>query len=119
MGDVQDERRKYKRLNAPVFCKPIGRTNSGVVAGAPQPRLDVQDISLGGIRVYTDDRHTEGDRLELELWLPDGDGITLDTTVVWVEKLPNDAPARFEVGLRFVDVAKKDLERLESVLRDV
>ncbi len=117
MGDVQAERRRYKRLNAPVFCKPLGRANSGA-SGAPESKLDVQDISLGGVRVYTDDRHTEGDRLELELWLPDGDGITLDTTVVWVEKLPADAPARFEVGLRFVDVAKKDLERLESVLRD-
>jgi hypothetical protein len=84
-----------------------------------QEPFDVQDISLGGVRVYTDDRHGEHDRLELELWLPDGDGITLDTEVVWIEKLPEDAPARFEVGLRFIDVAKADLERLGAVLKDV
>jgi hypothetical protein len=115
MADEQAERRKYKRLHAPVFCRPLGRSMSASHEADP---LDVKDISLGGVRVYTDDRHTIGDRLELELWLPDGDGITLDTTIVWVETLPQDAPARFEVGLRFVDVAKKDLERLESVLKE-
>jgi hypothetical protein len=114
MADVQ-ERRQYKRLHAPVFCRPLGRAMSASQEVEP---FDVKDISLGGVRVFTDDRHSEGDHLELELWLPDGDGITLDTVVVWVEKLAADAPARFEVGLRFLDVAKKDLERLESVLKD-
>lgn len=117
MADAQaSERRKFKRLHAPVFCRPIGRAVSASQEVEP---FDVQDISLGGIRVFTDDRHDEHDRLELELWLPDGDGITLDTEVVWVEKLPADAPARFEVGLRFLDVAKKDLDRLDAVLKDV
>src|SRR5438045_3552448 len=116
MPDVQAERRKYKRLNAPVFCRPLGRSMSASQEVAP---LDVQDISLGGIRVYTDDRHSVGDRLELELWLPDGDGMTLDTTVVWVENLAGEDPARFELGLRFVDVAKGDLAKLEAVLKDV
>jgi c-di-GMP-binding flagellar brake protein YcgR len=116
MADVQNERRKYKRLNAPMYCRPLGRA----IAGAQETaRLDVQDISLGGVRVYTDDRHSPGDRLELELWLPDGESVTLDTTVRWVDALENQSPARFEVGLEFVDVAKADLERLEAVLKDV
>src|SRR5437879_1305777 len=88
------ERRKYKRLHAPVYCRPLGRSMS---TSQEIPRLDVKDVSLGGIRVYTDDRHAIGDRLELELWLPDGDGITLDTTVVWVDPLDGAEPARFEV----------------------
>src|SRR5688572_20051828 len=115
MAEVQAERRKYKRLNAPVFCRPLGRSMSASQEHKP---LSVQDISAGGVRVYTDDRHTEGDRLELELWLPDGEGITLDTVVVWIEALPQAEPARFEVGLRFVDVAEKDLERLQAVLKE-
>lgn len=116
MADVPNERRKYKRLNAPVFCRPLGRSMS---ASQETEKLKVEDISLGGIRVYTDDRHKVGDRLELELWLADGDGITLDTTVVWIETLEKAEPARYEVGLRFVDVAKADLARLEAVLKDV
>lgn len=115
MPEAHPERRRYKRLHAPVFCRPLGRSMAG---SQETPKLDVQDISLGGVRVYTDDRHALGDRLELELWLPDGDGITLDTIVVWVETLDNADPARFEVGLEFVDVARKDLERLETVLKE-
>jgi hypothetical protein len=116
MADVQAERRKYKRLNAPVFCRPLGRHTS---ASKEREALDVQDISMGGVRVYSDDRHAVGERLELELWLPDGEGITLDTTVVWVENLPGAEPARFEIGLKFVDVAAADLERLSGVLKEV
>jgi Tfp pilus assembly protein PilZ len=78
----------------------------------------VNDISLGGIRVYTDDRHAVGDHLELELWLPDGQSLTLDTAVVWVDALEKAEPARFELGLRFVDAAHADLERLQAVLKE-
>ena len=115
MADVQTERRRYKRLNAPMYCRPLGRAMTG---SQETPRLAVEDISLGGVRVYTDDRHAPGDRLELELWLPDGEGITLEATVVWVDALEGQDPARFEVGLKFVDVKKSDLERLEAVLKE-
>lgn len=111
----QPERRRFKRLNAPVYCRPLGRA----IGGAKEnEKLKAQDISLGGVRVYTDDKHKPGDRLELELWLPDGESITLDTTVVWVDELEKAEPARFEVGLKFVDVAQGDLARLEAVLKD-
>ena len=116
MADVQTERRKFKRLNAPMYCRPLARAIS---SSKETPKLDVQDISLGGVRVYTDDKHVPGDRLELELWLPDGASITLDTMVVWVDPIESQNPARFEVGLKFVDVAATDLERLEAVLKDV
>ena len=112
---MADERRQFKRLHAPVFCRPIGRAMSASQEVDP---LDVQDISLGGIRVYTDDKHSVGDHLELELLLPDGEGMSLDTAVVWVEKLPNADPAKFEVGLKFTDIKKSDLERLGAVLKE-
>lgn len=115
MADVQTERRRYKRLNAPMYCRPLGRSMTG---SQETPRLAVEDISLGGVRVYSDDRHTAGDRLELELWLPDGESITLDTTVVWVDALEGQTPARFEIGLKFIDVKTSDLERLEAVLKE-
>lgn len=105
------ERRQFKRLNAPVFCRPLG----GAIV---EDKRQVQDISLGGVRVYTDDKHTTGEHLELELFMPDGESVTLDTIVVWIDPLPTGGPAKFEVGLRFVDVAKGDLERLEAVLKD-
>ncbi|MBL8958180.1 MAG: PilZ domain-containing protein [Myxococcaceae bacterium] len=115
MADGQQERRKYKRLNAPVYCRPLGRSMS---ASQELPRLDVGDISMGGIRVYTDDKHKTGDRLELELFLPDGESITLDTTVVWVDELASGTPASFELGLKFQDVAEADRAKLEAVLKE-
>lgn len=115
MADVQTERRKYKRLNAPMYCRPLGRA---MAKTQETPKIAVEDISLGGVRVYSDDRHKPGDRLELELWLPDGDSITLDTTVVWVDPLEGQNPARFEIGLKFVDVKTSDLARLEAVLKE-
>ncbi len=115
MADVQ-ERRQYKRLHAPVVCRPLGVASSSVSQEVAP--LDVQDISLGGVRVYTDDKHVKGERLELELWLPEGESVTLDTQVVWVEALGKDDPALYEVGLRFVDVAKGDLDKLAGVLRE-
>ncbi len=75
------------------------------------------DISLGGIRLYADDAAAPGDRLELELFLPGDVEIVCRVEVVWVEKLPEGAPALYDVGMRFVEISDQDRERLGSVLR--
>jgi c-di-GMP-binding flagellar brake protein YcgR len=109
---MTDERRQFKRLHAPVLCRPLG---ANLVS---QDRRSVQDISLGGVRVFTDDQHKIGEHLELELFLPDGNTMTLDTMIVWIDPQPSGAAAKFEVGLRFVEVTKEDLERLGSVVKE-
>lgn len=107
------ERRKFKRLHAPVLCRPLGATLVD-----EEGKRKVQDISLGGVCVYTDDRHVVGEHLELELFLPSGETLTLDTLIVWVDPLDANAPAKFEIGLQYVDIAASDLARIEAVLRD-
>ena len=114
-NEPSSERRRFKRLNAPVFCKPLGRslTKSG------NDKQQVEDISMGGVRVFTDDKHVIGDRLELELFMPDGSTVSLESQVVWIEPIPGrDAPARFEIGLKYVDVADADRAALEAVLKE-
>ena len=114
-NDNSSERRRFKRVNAPVFCRPLGRslTKSG------NDKQLVEDISMGGVRVFTDDKHTIGDRLELDLFLPDGAAVCIESQVVWIESLPGkDAPAKFELGLKYVDVAEKDRKLLEAVLKE-
>lgn len=108
---MNPERRKYKRLHAPVLCRPLG-------AALVKTEQQVQDISIGGVRVYTDDQHAVGEHLELELFLPEGEPVTLDTQVMWIDALGPDAPAKFELGLRFVDLPAADQQRLEAVLRE-
>lgn len=102
------DRRKYPRIKAPVFCRPAGlRLHSSGQA---------QDISLGGARVYSDDETAPGTRLELELIFADGQSIVAQAEVVWVEPLPQDAPARFDVGLRFTELPDEAAALLAQVL---
>lgn len=74
------------------------------------------DISRGGMRIYADDAPAKGARLELELFLPTGKSVTCHVEVVWVEPLADGAPARFDVGLRFMDITDEDRARLGDVL---
>ena len=110
---TSSERRKFKRLNAPVLCRPLGATLID-----EEGKRKVQDISLGGVCVYTDDKHRVGEHLELELFLPTGDTVTLDTVIVWIDPLAATEPAKFEIGLQYVDIAASDLARIEAVLKD-
>ncbi|HYY51852.1 MAG TPA: PilZ domain-containing protein [Myxococcales bacterium] len=104
-----DDRRKFQRVNAPVFCRPVGQPLFG--------RRKTVDVSLGGLRVYADDPPMAGDRLELELFLPDQSEVVCTVEVVWVEELPVGSPARYDVGVKFVAITPGDRERLSTVLQ--
>lgn len=106
------ERRKFKRLHAPVLCRPLG-----AALVDDQGKRAVQDISLGGVCVYTDDKHKIGEHLELELFLPTGETVTLDTQICWIDALGPNEPAKYEIGLQYLDVAAGDLAKLEAVLK--
>jgi hypothetical protein len=101
--------RRFPRLHAPVFCRPVG--------GALFGRRPAIDLSLGGIRLYADELLAEGDRLELELFLPDETQLICRVEVVYVEDLPANAPARFDVGVKFEAISARDRNRLSALLK--
>src|SRR3954454_17115491 len=103
-----DERRKFGRVDAPVFCRPVGVPLFG--------RRKALDVSLGGLRIYADDPPQIGDRLELELFLPDESEVMCTVEVVWVDDLPEGSPARHDVGAKFVSIAADDRTRLQAIL---
>ncbi len=104
----ENDRRRFPRLKAPVFCRPAGlRFHS---AG------ETLDIGLGGARIFADEQVSVGAHFELELVLPDSSTIVCNAVVAWIEPLPAGSPARFDLGLRFTDVSEVDQERLASVL---
>ena len=105
------DRRQFPRLQAPVLCRP-----AGLLLRLLQPRQAI-DISLGGMRIYSDDPVKLGSLLELDLFLPDHAGCTCKAEVVWVEELPPGAPALYDVGLRFTELAEADKARLAGVLQ--
>lgn len=105
------DRRRFRRAQAAILVRSAG------VLARRAPR-QVNDISVGGLRAYSDDPQRLGARLELELIFTEGGSATCLAEVVWVETLPEGAPARFEMGLQFVEVAPEDLERIAEVLED-
>jgi hypothetical protein len=102
-----DERRKFPRLNAPVYCRPAKRR---------LPRRQVVDVGLGGMRVYSDEALKIGARFEVELFLPDSSSVTCLTEVVWIRPIPPGGPAAFDVGLQFLDVPPDALEQIGTLL---
>lgn len=111
-NDAHDDRRQYKRVHAPVYCRPVGlalRFLNG-------DKRKAEDISLGGMRIYADEEPKRGARLELELFMPDGRSVTCRVEVVWVDPLPAGAPAKFDVGLKYTEIRDEDRARLSVVL---
>jgi c-di-GMP-binding flagellar brake protein YcgR len=110
VSSSEQDRRKYKRVQAPVYCRPAGL--SWRLSQTQKP----QDISLGGMRIYSDDDVKKGTRLELELFLPDTSSVVCRVEVVWVDKLGPAGLAKYDVGLKFIDISDKDRARLADVL---
>lgn len=108
-GATVSDRRRYPRVEADVFCRPAGLTWM-------HHQRNTQDISLGGMRVFSDEAFGIHSRLELDVMLPDGSAVRVWAEVVWVGELGPGAHSKFEVGLRFTDIAEQDVQRLASVL---
>ena len=104
---AEEDRRKYPRLNAPIYYRS---------AQFFSRRTPVVNISLGGIRVYSDEGLKIGKRLELELFLPDKTSIVCTARVVWQKPLPEGAVAKYEVGIEFLEINPDVVERLSKVL---
>jgi hypothetical protein len=66
--------------------------------------------------VYSDDETAPGTPLELELVFSDNSSIVCRAEVVWIERLPNGGPARFDVGLRFTELPGDAAAQLAQVL---
>lgn len=108
-----DDRRKYPRLRAPVFYRPTGLK---LLRALRRGKERAVDISLGGVRIYSDDQLRPGDRLELDLFLPDDTTLSSKGEVVWIHELPPGSPARYDVGVRFERMDDHEQSRLAEVL---
>ncbi len=103
------DRRRFRRLQAMILVRP-----ASLLQRAKARR--VKDISAGGLRAYSDEEHRVGAHVELELFFPDGGSETFAAEVVWVTPLEPGAPARFDIGLRFVGTASDEVQRIFELL---
>jgi hypothetical protein len=102
------ERRRYRRLQVPVFCRPAGMQF--------MTRRHPVDLSFGGVRIFSDQPFKKGELLTLEFFAADAPASTFTAEVVWIDELPAGSPARFDVGLRFKNVDPVQVEALETML---
>ena len=68
------------------------------------------------MRVFSDEEFATGQKLDLGILLPDGATIRCWAVVVWVAPLPSGGQAKFDIGLRFIDMETADVQRLAAVL---
>lgn len=103
------DKRRYPRLKARVLYKPakiIGQ------------KRQVPNISLGGLRIYSNKYYPVGESLNVELSLPSGQTTVAITRVAWIEAYPKDSDAPYELGLEFIYLPSSAARELESVLKD-
>jgi hypothetical protein len=105
---VDDDRRRFRRIQAPIFCRPAG-------VKLLQHRAPI-DMSLGGLRIYSDERFPIGDTMKLEVFANDSPPFTLTAEVVWVAALPPGSPAKFDLGLKFTQLDPILMRLLGSLL---
>jgi hypothetical protein len=75
------------------------------------------NVSMGGARVFSDDRMKIGSKLNLEL-MPDPETtVQVLARVAWIDELADDAPAKYDVGLEFLDVPEEMVSRLAAILQ--
>ena len=75
------------------------------------------NVSMGGARVFSDERMKLGSKLNLEL-MPEPDlSVQVLARVAWIDELQEGAPARFDVGLEFLDVPEEMVSRLAAILQ--
>jgi len=103
-------RRRHARIKAPIACH-----SKRLESEHPQSL----DISLSGIRVYSDNALHAGEELEIQLDLPDKQRVQCRATVMWVKSLAEKDLARYEVGLQFVDLSADHLLMLAYQIKRI
>jgi c-di-GMP-binding flagellar brake protein YcgR len=102
------ERRRYPRVMAPVFYRTPGYRSS---------KRQVSDLSLGGVRIFSDEPLEVGEQLALEFFFPDGSTVEAIAKVAWIKEMPEEAEAVYDVGMEFLALSESDTDKLKKVLK--
>lgn len=103
------DRRRFPRLSSQIYFR-VGKSQS--------LRQRVSNISMGGVRVYSDTRWNIDEEVELELHFPSGFAGKGKARVVWIKELPPDSGAGYDVGLEFIELPEGVFQELNKVLKD-
>ena len=79
-------------------------------------RKPIQDIGIGGLRVFSDEMQKIGKKLEIELFPPNQKSFSCTVKVIWINELSQNAAAKYEVGLQFIKIDPANSSILESII---
>lgn len=99
--------RQAPRLTIPLYYRAEAR---GL------PRNLVVNLSMGGMRIHSDEPLKSKESFDIDLLPPDGASLRCPVRVVWHHPAPKDAAAKYDIGLRFVNLSDETERRLAQVL---
>lgn len=97
------EKRQYTRKTISIFGKTKKLFADSFLA---------VDISRGGSRIYSDKWLPMGEVLKLSFFVPGGRKVTPTVKVAWIKEAGDQAPAKYELGLEFLDISETCLNLL-------
>jgi hypothetical protein len=102
------EKRRFPRVVAPALYR-IPRIRTA--------KRHVSNLSLVGVRIYSDEWLDVGERLELEFFLPEGTTVDAIGRVVWIKEMPEGEEALYDLGLEFIGLSEDAVKKLKRVLK--
>ena len=106
------DRRRYPRLLADVTFRYCDKEEEDSV----QRQTVTKDISLVGLRMYSDIRFEAGKVLFLEIIVPGHLPIKCHAKVVWEDKFEGGNDAEYDMGLEYLDISDTDRSFLSDFI---
>jgi hypothetical protein len=115
------EQRKDSRivLSVPVHYKVFNLDNlvMDVQDQALNLKAAIQDLSLGGIQVVSDQAFQPGAVLELEIPILGDKLVRTVAKVIWCRPAPKPNNAEYNSGIQFIPMYEEDLLKLNQYLK--
>ena len=108
MAEAYIGKRQYPRVKTPVYYN---------IPGLFRTKRKIVNISLGGIRIHTRDYLEERNLFALEIFLPNGLCLAVNTQVRWENVLPPGANGIYDVGLEFINLSLKIKNHLSLLVK--
>jgi hypothetical protein len=102
--------RKYPRFEISVQLRPtefFGKESR------------VQNISMGGVRIFGTKDITVGTTLNIDFALPSGEWVMAGIRVVWAKERPSQPSLKYDIGCRFTGISPESQQILLEHLAEV
>jgi hypothetical protein len=108
-NEPYNKRRLFPRFKIPAYFRPAHPFGQ---------KQEIQDIGLGGMRVYGNRPLRLGKEMDIKLFLPNGKTMDARARISWVNTLPPGSDALYDIGYEFIELPPETHQELKSLLED-